>query len=188
MKIFLVLIIIFLISLFINSNSYSQEINGADSINRNNYYDYFVKPSKMYAVRTSWLSQNDILEKINTLLREKGYRIIQSVTYKLDSCYFISLPAYDFYNKIGYYYQEGHGPCENDRGNPKIYWQYAFNDSVRTFHDLKTLPKNIIVIKEDWYWYQEIISDSKVNIPVVSKEIINKILEQDINYYFKEIH
>ncbi len=172
--------------LFICFSSYSKEIVDTSEINRNNYFNYFMEPTSEYSITIKWLKKDEIISIINEELSKKGYKIITNVLYQLENDTFIVLPAFDTYNKTGYFYQDGHGPCKNDRSNPKIYWEYIDKDGISTQYDLSPLPDNIIVFKEDWYWYQEVNSfNNKLPYFSITKEIIIKILKEDINYYFQ---
>ena len=120
-----------------------------------------------------------------------GYEeVYANQLYRLDSAQYVVLTASSYNSNLGFLYVEGHTafPSKKTRQprallltNGKFeYVQTAGTvTGEREFIKIRKVPSNIIMLAEDWYWYQytENPSDSKY---LLIKEDIIRVLRQDI--------
>lgn len=174
------------------------------AINNHNYYDFYVGPTSMKGdvmgpinklkskrLGYNWLRSEEVAPIIVEEMKKAGYdEVYANRLYRLDSAQYVVLTACSYNSNVGFLYSEGHSmiPSKETRQPRKLlvsngiydYVQFAGavsggSEDIR----IRKLPSNIVVLAEDWYWYQytDNSSDSKY---LVTKEDIIRVLRQDI--------
>ena len=147
-----------------------------DKINSKNYYSFEIKKPD---VKTNWLSVKDVDSVINNYLVLQKISFMKNVVYRLNNKEIILLDFFLIDKNIGIIYQKIHYGLIQKESRTKSDFVTGFVDSSGTFKRLvfSKPPKNILLLKEDWYWYQT----SKENINIyVDKKVISKILKEDL--------
>lgn len=169
-------------------------------INSDNYYNYLHSNTKDLIGKnliTSWLTSEEATPVIMEEFKIAGYEYIYDhCLYRLANGLHIVLTAYSRKAKVGFLYIDGHymDPSPSDRLHPNRYKQLLGIDysqteetesGVTNFLKIRKLPRNIFILAETVYWYQntESAQDSE---KLVSKENAINILRQDIRNYFKK--
>ena len=175
------------------------------AINNHNYYDYYVGPTSMKGdvigpvdklknrnLGTSWLLWNEITPILVEEMKKAGYdNVYTNKLFRIDSAQYVVLAAYAMSPpNVGFLYAQGHAafPNATDRqpghqlmGEGKYdYVQFVSTQGNKSeFIKVRKLPVNMLLLAENWYWYQytENSSDNKY---LVTKEDIIRILREDI--------
>ncbi len=177
------ILILILIIVFISCSSVpakkEKESKSQDAviINHSNYYDYY---SAEY-INTSWIEKQEaisvILEELYSL---DIYALEFNVLYELPCGNRIVLDIYSQQNNSGIVYNTGHfAEVKQEQREIKEYTQrwYLSNGNYGQRETYDSLPSNIIVLQETWYWYQ--VQKKKQNL--ISKEDAIQILKSDIH-------
>ena len=176
--------------------------NGA--INNHNYYDYYVGPTSMKGdimgpidklkskrLGYNWLRGEEVAPIIAEEMKKAGYdEVYANRLYRLDSAQYVVLAACSYNSNVGFLYSEGHSmiPSKETRQPRRLLMSNGMYDYVQfagtvsggnEYIKIRKLPSNIIVLAEDWYWYQytENTSDNKY---LLTKQDIIRVLRQDI--------
>ncbi|MBA4241934.1 MAG: hypothetical protein C0448_14505 [Sphingobacteriaceae bacterium] len=177
----------------------AQELN-IDKIDTSNYYDYNAfngrqKYLKGKRISETFLKKHEVLLIIKDELEKQKINDIQThVIYELDSKESIVLDAYSPKENIGFIYIEiFNGVSKANRKLKSTYRRFFDIDYQETHYningtskliEIKTMPSNALILSADNYWFQftEVKDDDKY---LISKEIAEKILRQDIRRFIK---
>lgn len=192
----------FLLAFFslITSSAFAQNA----AINNHTYYSYYVGPTSMKGdvvgpidklkskrLNSNWLRSEEITPIVVEEMKKAGYgKVSATCLYRLDSAKYVVLTAHSYTSNVGFLYSAGHSalPSKEARQPQKLTRagsQFDYVQNVRTIAGsnewirVKKLPTNIIVLAEDWYWYQY-TDDTSDNNYLVTKEDIIRVLRQDI--------
>ncbi len=175
----------------------SQNVSGQNSkINNRNYYDFYYGPNskaklKGNGIRTNWLRTEEVIPVILDELQKAGYEwLSDNRLYHLDSSNYVILSAFSQKSNIGFIYVDGHAalPLLEHRQKRGIdlenghfdYQQMATNSSGKTEPiRVKRLPDNVLMLSENWYWYQSTDNPSDDKY-LLTKEDVMRVLRQDI--------
>ncbi|MFS4493892.1 hypothetical protein [Maribacter sp. 2308TA10-17] len=148
-------------------------------INAENYYEYY-QSGGTTPTTTNWLRRHEAVPIIIDELEKLGFETKQYILYELDGGEQIILDVYNRENDLGIVFNTGHFAfVKKDHRNIQTYKQDKFKITgrlgKRKVHE--DLPKNIIVLQENWYWYQ--IQKSQ-NDELVDKKVAESILREDV--------
>jgi len=172
---------ILILSIF---NCTGQENGTANpEINSENYYDYHTSGATV----TNWIRRNEAVPIIIDELGKLGFETFQYVMFELNDGEQIILDVYNRKNNIGIVFNTSHFmTIKKEQRNSKTYNQDKFKISgslgKRKVYD--SLPKNIIVLQETWYWYQTKNNSSE---KLVNKKTAENILREDIRNQIAEL-
>jgi len=110
-----------------------------------------------------------------------GYKLKKYTLYEYDGQK-ILLHGFDGYKKIGFCFQDGHSadPVSKARTNKNVIFSYVKDDRGWAQFEFDSLPSNILILKENWYWHQTLSTDINNEIRLVTKEDSYNILREDI--------
>lgn len=183
-----------LISL-LQTTTLAQKLN-IDKIDTSNYYDYNIfnsgnqKYLKGKQLMGHFLKRPEAIHIITDELLKTEHNVQVNTLYKLDNNQYINLDVYDLDKDIGYIYVEiVKGGGQEMRRIKSPYLESHNADYVQIVRAkggemieanvIKTLPNNIKIIWAEWYWFQY-TENKEDNKYFITKEIITKILRQDI--------
>ncbi|AMR28202.1 hypothetical protein A0257_14645 [Hymenobacter psoromatis] len=175
------------------------------AINNHNYYDYYVGPTSMKGglvgpvdklknrnLGTNWLRWNEITPILVDEMQKAGYdNVYTNKLFRIDSAQYVMLAALSMRApNVGFLYAEGHAafPSATDRqpghqlmGEGKYdYVQFVSTQGNKSeLIKIRKLPVNLLLLAENWYWYQytENPSDNKY---LLTREDILRVLREDI--------
>ncbi len=139
----------------------------------------------------NWLRRDEITPIVVEEMKKAGYdEVFANRLYRLDSAQYVVLAACSYNSNVGFLYSEGHSaiPSKETRQPRKLIMSNGKYDFVQfagtvtggnEVIKISKLPSNIIVLAEDWYWYQY-TDNSSDNKYLVTKEDIIRVLRQDI--------
>ena len=177
--------------LFLINICYAQSNSKIDT---SNYYKYLnPKNLKGDGLTTNWLRLDDVVPIMRDELKSAGYDWLYDRTiFKLENGQYIKISAYSRKSNIGFLYLGGHDafPSKDhreilfQRDNSKVNYVQCEEtySGEANFVKIKSLHNNIFVLKEDCYFFQY-TGDAGDNQYLVTKEIAEKILRQDIRQY-----
>jgi hypothetical protein len=183
-----------LITAFVFSTAFVSAQHSRQEIDTSNYHRFF-SPRNLKGTRitTDFLRLNDVVPIMMEELKNAGYEWLYDRTiYKLQNGQHINISAYSRKSNLGFLYIEGHGifPSKNDR---KILFQkdnshVNYVECEETFSGeadfvrIERIPSNILVLKEDCYFFQytDNPEDDKF---LVTRAVAEKILRQDLRAY-----
>lgn len=183
--------LLLIVILFCCQSLYAQTNSQIDS---SNYYN-FLNPRNLKGTKltTDWLRLDDAVPIILDELKNAGYDWLYDRTvYKLKNNQYFDISAYSRKSNIGFLYIEGHNafPSKDARDDlfQKNNSEINYVECVETysgepdFVKIKDIPSNIFILKEDCYFFQY-TDDPEDNKVLITKEIAEKILRQDIRKY-----
>lgn len=176
---------------------WSQNASGQNSkISNKNYYDFYYGPGskvklKGKGILTNWLRNEEVVPVLLDELQKAGYEWLSANRlYHLDSAKYVVLSAFSQKSNLGFIYVGGHTafPLLEHRQKRGIdlktghfdYQQTATNLSGKNeYIQIKRLPDNVLMLAENWYWYQSTGNpdDDKY---LLTKEDIIRVLRQDV--------
>lgn len=191
-----------LLTITININCFAQPLD-INKIDTSNYYDYnalhsgnqkYLKGKKLFE---NFLRQLEVTNIIYEELSKSQNTIQTNVLYKLDSNQYVNLDVYDLEKNIGFIYLgivKGGGKEMRSIKSPYIesnnveYMQIVrdTNGKMAEVNLIKKLPNNIKIIWADLYRYQY-TEDKKDDKYLITKEIIAKILKQDVASFVNKL-
>jgi len=148
-------------------------------INSENYYEYY-HTGGTNSTTTNWLRRHEAVPIIIDELEKLGFETKQYILYELENGEQIILDVYNRENDLGIVFNTGHFAfVKKDHRNIRTYKQDKFKITGRlgkrkVYEDI---PKNIIVLQENWYWYQ---TQNSSNEDIVDKKIAESILREDV--------
>jgi TonB family protein len=164
------------IILSINVNSQNSDINNK------NYYEFFQTVQGKEKLGTNWLRRNEVVPIIKEELDKYGFEgNFEYKLYSISSEKTIILDVYSRKENFGFVYKEGHfaNPKPEHRNLTGYETAKYDNSGKLSFIKLDSLPKNIYVLREDWYWYQFENDKDEINNYVCKSKSI-EILREDI--------
>ena len=179
-------IYLLIVSFFIVENGFGQNTTVIDS---SNYYTFLDTKKSIY-----WLTREETAYVILYELEQAGYKQecdLFSIL-KIDTAY-LMVPVICEKIKLGFLYEASHNypPEKKNRYVRSLDFNYTGFDYIQRIENLNTdakflkvkkIPNNILIVKEDSYWYQEHISGQQT----VTKALIIKILRQDIKDFIEK--
>lgn len=116
--------------------------------------------------------------------------MVSSRLYRLDTTRYVVLTAYSQKANLGFLYVEGHAmfplPAHRQKRGIDLtlghfdYQQVVTNTAGENgWMRIKKLPDNILVLAEEWYWYQTTDNPAD-NQVLLTREDIVRVLRQDI--------
>lgn len=180
--------------------SYGQE---KSNINSSNYYDHYVDFPSMKkkgiqgkSITTNWLRLDEVIPVIMEELKRSGHKeIAEKILININNEQAIIVTVYSKKSKFGFLYIEGHTENPNkehriDRTQKKstgveyTYWKESPTGEFVAVK-IEKLPKNILVLNENCYWYQytDNPTDQK---KLITKEDAYRILKEDIKSYLSK--
>lgn len=165
-------------------------------IDNRNYYAYFYQPGsriqlKGKTITTKWLRNYEVVPILLEELQKAGYEWVDnSRLYRLDSTRYVVLTAYSQKANVGFLYVEGHAMFpllahRQQRGIDLTFGHFDYQQVVTNtagengWMRIKKLPDNILLLAEDWYWYQATDNPAD-NQVLLTREDIVRVLRQDI--------
>jgi len=171
-------------------------------INHLNYYQKFTKSPLSYI---DWLRISDAVPIIIDELKNYGFNSafihIGSIVEADNETKFITHVSYEHNDTtIAFIYLEGHSITISKKYRESMLNQAELKNQMRISNFrvsrnyqnskdvqiIKTWPKNIIVLDENCYFFEEDGYDKKIRYPL-SKEVITDILRHDIRHFLKEL-
>ncbi len=166
------------------------------TLDNKNYYAQFYQPGsgvklKGKILTTKWLREYEVVPILLEELQNAGYEwVVSSRLYRLDTTRYVVLTAYSQKANLGFLYVEGHtmSPLPAHRQKRGIdltfghfdYQQVVTNTAGENgWMRIKKLPENILVLAEEWYWYQTTDNPAD-NQVLLTREDIVRVLRQDI--------
>ncbi len=151
------------------------------SINRDNYYGYYKATAGIKPVVTNWVRRDEAVQVIANELNALGLKTSTYVLYELPEGNRIILDVYNRDNDFSFIYSDGHiASVKKEQREITQFSQDVFKYGGRfgksAIYD--TLPENIAVLQETWYWYQT-TEDENVK-DLLNKETALEILRQDV--------
>jgi hypothetical protein len=155
------------------------------NINSENYYEYYHSGGTVRTT-TNWLRRHEAVPVIIDELKKLGFETREYILYELEDNDQIIIDVYLRENNIGIVFNTGHAAFPNkSQRSKRTYNQGKFKVSgsigKRKVHN--SLPKNIIVLQETWYWYQY---QNSPNDKLLGKETAKKILREDVRNQITE--
>ena len=140
---------------------------------------------------TGWLRENEAVPVIMEEMKKAGYNnLFDHSLFKTNSGQQLILSVYSYKPKFGILYIQGHMAIpqqkhRKEKNFTRFNQDYDYSQREETesgeanFIKIEKLPKNILVLSENVYWYQmtDNADDNKV---LFSKERAIEILRQDI--------
>ncbi|HLO72662.1 MAG TPA: hypothetical protein VK164_01885 [Flavobacterium sp.] len=171
-----------------------------NDINSGNYYNYYSNGENLKGTKltTFWLNKLEVSQILKEEMKNNGFEWLSDFRIlKLDSINHVVSVCYSEKSKFGFLYESTHGmiPNVNNRKIKSMYKSMTGNDysekivninGQSDYIKIKEIPNNLIIIKEDCYWYQE-TDNNKDNKKLVTKEIIIEILREDIRQILSEV-
>ena len=171
-----------------------------NEINSENYYNYYSNGENLKGTKltTYWLNKLEVSQILKEEMKNSGFEWLSDFRIlKLDSINHVISVCYSEKSKFGFLYESTHGmnPNVNNRKIKSMYKSMTGNDysekivninGQSEFIKIKEIPSNLIIIKEDCYWYQE-TDNIRDNKKLVTKEIIIEILRQDVRQILSEV-
>lgn len=170
-----------------------------------NHINYYQKLKKSPLSNIGWLTISDAVPIIIDELKNNGFNSvfirIGSIVEADNNTKFITHVSYEHKDTtIAFIYLEGHSITISKKHRERMLNQTelknqlsVFNFRVSKYYQnsknaqiIKTWPKNIIVLDENCYFFEEDGYDKKIKYPL-SKEVISDILRHDIRYFLKEL-
>jgi hypothetical protein len=182
---FKIIVIGLLILSFTNCKAQTNE-SPNPKINSENYYEYY-QSGGTEKITTNWLRRNEAVSIIIDELEKLGFETKEYILYELEDNNQIIVDVYQRENNIGIVFNTGHFAFPNkSQRNKRVYnqWKRKVSGSIGKIKVYDSLPKNIIVLQETWYWYQY---QKSPNEKLVGKEIAENILREDVRKKITEI-
>lgn len=171
-------------------------------INHLNYYQKFKKSPLSYI---DFLRISDAVPIIIDELKNNGFNSvfirIGSIVEADNETKFITHVSYEHKDTtIVFIYLEGHSILISKKYRERMLNQTELKNQMSVYnlrvsenyqnlknvHIVKTWPKNIIILDENCYFFEEDGYDKKIKYPL-SKEVISEILRHDIRHFLKEL-
>ena len=155
------------------------------SINKTNYYSYI--SSRL--VTTNWLREHEATPIIAKELEAMGYSVLQNVLYETDEGV-IKLSIFCREKNKGILFIPSHyvTPKKEHRetlGLPIRFFIYSSDGKARK-NIINTVPSNVSILQENWYWYQYANSETKTTSEqLLNRATIIEILKEDVRRIVK---
>ena len=168
-------------------------------IDSSNYYDYYSDGQHITGktITTDWLGQDDAISLIVGEMEKAGYKDwFSDLLYQLPDSQMVVLTAYHRKPEFGFLYIGDHAADPEKAHRTAAFWKveqdYIFSQRFYrpgghiAFRQVKELPENIFILREDCYWFQ--YTDNKMdNAKLVTKQIALAILRQDIRTFLARV-
>ncbi len=171
-------------------------------INHTNYYQKFKKSPLSYI---DWLRISDavpiIIDELKNYGCHRAFIRIGAIVEPDDETKFITHVSYQHKDTtIAFIYLQGHSIQISKKHRERMLNQTELKNTLSVYNlsvsenyqksenvpIIKTWPKNIIVLDENCYFFEEDGYDKKIKYPL-SKEVITDILRHDIRHFLKEL-
>ena len=171
------------------------------TVDNHNYYARFYQPGasvklKGKVLTTYWLREHEVVPILLEELQRAGFEwVASSRLYRLDSARYVVLTAYSQKANLGFLYVGGHdafpSPAHRQqRGIDLTFGHFDYQQVVTNtvgengWMRIKKLPDNILLLAENWYWYQATDNPAD-NQALLTREDILRVLRQDIREKLK---
>lgn len=178
-------LIIFLSSFYVNAQT---------KVDTSNYFDLYSSGENLKGsnLKTVWLSDAEIAQIVYEEMDLAGYEWLNEFQIvKIDSGEYVLAICFSEKSRAGFVFESTHRmfPDKKIRTTISNYKTKTGNDysekivgidGKSTFIKIKTLPKNLALLKAECYWYQK-TNNSEDNRKLVTREDIIYVLRQDVN-------
>ncbi len=162
-------------------------------IDSSNYFDKYSRGENLQGstLRTMWLVETEVAQVAHEELAKAGYEWLNDFQIvRLDSVEYVLALCFSEKSRVGFLFESSHR-MHPDKKIRTIISDYkaktgndysekiAGMDGKSNFVKIKTLPKDLVILKSECYWYQQ-TDNPEDNKKLVTKEDILYVLRQDI--------
>jgi hypothetical protein len=162
----------------------------AQKITHENYYEYFVKFLPGNQLTTAWVNKYEVAKILEEEMKIAGFEWISTFRLiKISDGEYVTAICFSEKSKVGFLYEGSHAMPDIKRKSLKsMYKENTGNDYAEKivplegdsqFVKIKEIPNNLIIVKEDPYWYQ-FTEKPQTEKTLVDKQTILEILRSDI--------
>lgn len=162
----------------------------AQIITSENYYEYFQKFLPGNKLTTAWVNKYEVAQILEEEMKKAGFEWVSTFSIiKISDAEYLTAICFSEKSKVGFLYEGIHAmPNINRKSLKSMYKENSGNDYAEKivplegdsqFIEIKEIPNNFIIIKEDPYWYQFTEKPQTVKT-LVDKQTILEILRSDI--------
>lgn len=154
---------------------------------KNNYYEFYLHKPDNNALFTEWLVKDEILSVIFSEFEKAGLQVERNIEIQKGNTFYI-VDGFCRLKNVGFMIEEGKNVPSKKKRDPEVRFLYSVELNKNNDYVLVpagSLPGNIFLFKQEWYWFQG--ARTKSEVPLVGKENIIEILRKDVRDYLKPL-